>query len=81
MKKLWYLLPALFLALGIVACGEDDTQTDSPPPFCGQRQAGRWPRAEVLSQCVWDWVTLAFWLTLTSGANAPIPKERKADRP
>lgn len=32
MKKLWYLLPALILTLGVVACGEDDTETDPTPP-------------------------------------------------
>lgn len=31
MKKLWYLLPTLIFALGIVACGEDDTEVDPTP--------------------------------------------------
>ena len=52
MKKLWYLLPALFLALGIVACGEDDTQTDSPPPPSG-------PTEEVTPKAVTDLVVKA----------------------
>lgn len=32
MKKLWYLLPTLIFALGIVACGEDNTEIDPTPP-------------------------------------------------
>ena len=46
MKKFWYLIPALVFALGIVACGEDNTEPDpTPTPPSSEQTEEATPKA------------------------------------